>query len=355
MKSKGLKTYILSFTAFLCLNIGFWVPHFATGSMGTPGEQIRLFEWSPGNTLAPLIIPVRSHESPVQGAERYLRELLKSPDLIELFLGQRPDLRLEGFKPLSTAPREQRALMIANAPKDYTLKSDRVENFKKIFAQSQHRSYILPIAANLGLSRTETQELFRQISLQFPLLVALGGEDVAPEFYKNENFHSLNTVPERDKFEIALIKSYVAAEKGFLLGVCRGSQISAVALGYKLIQDLPFHKGAAVQHSNHWHPIEVTDTQHGLLKSLTSPQSRELFVNSLHHQSVVMKPHGPLEVAARGQDGVTEATELKNGRGLLLQFHPELMGNELGALIIKKALHQKNKVLAPFCGRVFAF
>jgi putative glutamine amidotransferase len=57
----------------------------------------------------------------------------------------------------------------------------------------------------------------------------------------------------------------------------------------------------------------------------------------------------------RGLGTVWLATELKNGRGLLLQFHPELMGNELGALIIKKALHQKNKVLAPFCGRVFDF
>lgn len=355
MKSKRLKPYIFSFTAFLCLTLGFLVPHFAPASTTTQGEQIRLFEWNPGNTLAPLIIPVRVQETPEQGAERYLRELLKSPDLVELFLGQRPDLRLEGFKPLGAVPREQRALMIANAPKDYTLKSDRVENFKKIFAQAQHHSYILPVAANLGLSRTETRELYHQIAQQFPLLVALGGEDVTPELYKKENFHSLNTVPERDKFEIELIKSYVAQEKGFLLGVCRGSQISAVALGYQLIQDLPFHKGTAVQHSNHWHSVEVTETKHGLLKSLTSAQSRELFVNSLHHQSVIMKPQGPLEVAARGQDGVTEATELKNGRGLLLQFHPELMDNSLGSRIIQKAVHQKDKVMAPSCGKVFGF
>lgn len=311
-------------------------------------EALRLYEWSPGGTLAPLILPVRASETPQAAAQRYLRGLEKNPELMELFQGRLPDLRLEGFKPLE-GEREKRALLIANLPKDYSRDSQRVVNFKKIFAQSRQRSYILPMNADLGLSLEESRELFRHIGEKFPFLVAMGGDDVEPRFYKSENFHARNTVPARDRFEINLIKSYVAQEKGFLLGVCRGSQISAVALGYKLIQDVPFHIGESVSHANDWHDIEVKETSHNLLKSLAP--SGKLHVNSLHHQAVAFKEGGPLEIAARGADGVTEATEFKNGRGLLLQFHPELMGNELGSKILWHVVQQKNRVMPASCSR----
>nr|WP_295904519.1 gamma-glutamyl-gamma-aminobutyrate hydrolase family protein [uncultured Bdellovibrio sp.] len=315
-------------------------------------ESIRLFEWSSGNTLAPLIIPVRSNETPPEAAQRYLRELSKNPDLMELFEGRTPDLRLEGFKPLETNSREARALMIANLPKDYTKNSQRVVNFKKLFKQAKHTSYILPINANLGLTQTETRELFQQVAEKFPLMVAMGGDDVDPRLYKQENFHARNITTARDQFEIALIKSYVSQEKGFLLGVCRGSQISSVALGYQLIQDVPFHVGSDVAHANDWHDVEIKDTKFNILKSLAD-SSGKMHVNSLHHQSVIFKEGGLLQIAARSHDGVTEATEFKNGRGLLLQFHPELMNNELGAKILWNVVQQKNRVMPRSCSKVF--
>lgn len=317
-------------------------------------DTIHLYEWTPGNTLAPILLPVRNSETPEVAAQRYLRELSKNSELMELFEGRLPDLPLQGFKLVDENARESRALLIANVPKDYTQKSQRLINFKKIFKQMRQQTYILPINANLGLNIDETREVFKKISSHFPLLVALGGDDVDPELYKKENFHSRNTNKFRDQFEVNLIKSYVAQEKGFLLGVCRGSQITSVALGYQMLQDVPFHMGTDVAHGNDWHPVKVQETPSNLLRSLADKEGR-LFVNSLHHQSVIFKEGGPLQIAARSDDGVTEATEFKNGRGLLLQFHPELMNNELGSKILWKVVHQKNLVMPLRCSKIFSF
>lgn len=328
---------------------------FLFSQLSLAAELVRLYEWSPGNTQAPLILPVKNNETPEMAAERYLQNLSKNPDLMELFEGRLPELRKEGFRPLDEATRENRALLIANLPKDYTRNSLRVTNFKHIFAQARQTSYILPINANLGLSLEETRDLLRQISEKFPFMVAMGGDDVDPAKYGKNTTFSRNTIPARDQFEIQLIKSYVAQEKGFLLGVCRGSQISAVALGYQLIQDVPFHIGDKVSHANDWHEIRVHETKHNLLRALVPANDNgRLQVNSLHHQAVIFKEGGPLQLAAQGPDGVTEATEFKNGRGLLLQFHPELMNNELGSKILWRVVQHKNRVMPSRCSRLFS-
>ncbi len=315
-------------------------------------DKVQLYSWSSDSTLSALVLPVKEGQTPQAAAQNYLKELSKNQDLMELFEGRIPQLVNSEFKPISDETREKRVLLMANAPKDYTKKSDRIANFKKIFSQARQESYILPLAADLGLSLTESREFFQLIANKFPLLVAMGGEDVDPRFYKSENFHAKNTVPARDDFEIRLIKSYVAQEKGFVLGICRGSQITSVALGYKLIQDLPFHKGHEVSHANDWHKVDIKFTQNNLLSRLADSQGR-MYVNSLHHQSVIVKEGGPLELAAQSSDGVTEATEFKNGRGLLLQFHPEYMSNELGQKILWTVVQQKNQIMPVRCGKVF--
>ncbi|MBX2986306.1 MAG: gamma-glutamyl-gamma-aminobutyrate hydrolase family protein [Bdellovibrionaceae bacterium] len=319
---------------------------------GAFARGVELYAWSPGTTLAPLIIPVRASETPEQAAHRYLRELGKNPDLMELFEGRLPHLPSENFKVLPEPDRERRALMIANNPRALQPSYRPLRNLIHAFKQQQNDSYILPMTADLGLSRAETLDFFQQISEKFPLLVPMGGADVDPHFYGQQTVHARDLNPTRDQFELQLIKHYVAQEKGFVLGICRGSQLTAVALGYQLLQDVPYQKGSQVPHANDWHPIQVHATTHNLLKDLAG-SADQLRVNSLHHQSVVHKEGGPLELAAQSADGITEATEFKNGRGLLLQFHPELMENELGERILKRVIQQKNKVMRIRCGKAF--
>ena len=136
------------------------------------------------------------------------------------------------------------------------------------------------------------------------------------------------------------------------MGICRGSQIASVALGYELIQDIPFHLENDIGHSDTWHDIHLLPTTHSILKE-TASKSDTLYVNSLHHQSVKFKEGGPLEIAARSDDGITEATEFKNGRGLLLQFHPELMENNLGYQILSQVINTKNRLMPQVCSQVF--
>jgi putative glutamine amidotransferase len=69
---------------------------------------------------------------------------------------------------------------------------------------------------------------------------------------------------------------------------------------------------------------------------------------------IAYKPGGLLELAAVGPDGVVEALEFKNGRGILMQFHPELMQSSFGDSIIKQVLRQEAQVRrAPRCGGLF--
>lgn len=334
------------FVAFVCLVLP---------QAKAADSSIRLYEWTTPQTIRPLILPVKANETPEQAAARYIREVEKQPGLMELFEGRSPDLSQAEFKPFGKSEAvSERALIMANAPKDYTNNSTRLENFSKVFTTLGTAPYVLPINANLGLSLSETRDLFKQIANEFPLLVNLGGDDVDPKFYKQENFHSRNTIPVRDQFEIALIKAYVAEEKGFLFAVCRGAQITSIALGYKLVQDIPFHIKNAVAHANDSHTITLLKTKAGLLadaiKNFKNP-----IVNSIHHQFIVFKEGGPLELAAIGPDGITEALESKNGRIFLTQFHPELMGNKLGYEILRKVVREKNQIHAHRCEQNFAF
>jgi putative glutamine amidotransferase len=314
--------------------------------------KIRLVEWHTKSTLAPLIIPVRDSETPEEASRRYLKNLSQNPGLMELFQGQVPQMETLRFQELNSKEHESRTLLMANLPKDTTRNSVRVEKFKFYLQKNQQKSFILPINANLGLSASETRELFAEISEKFPMLVVMGGEDVAPALYNKENFHAGNTTPERDVFEIALIKSYVTSAKGFLLGVCRGSQITSVAMGYELLQDIPFHLKENVGHSHTWHDIRLMPTENLILKNIL-PESNVWNVNSEHHQMAKITGKGPLQVSAHAEDGVIEASEFKNGRGLLLQFHPELMENNIGFRIITGAVKAKNRVMPRLCSRIF--
>lgn len=318
----------------------------------TAAADLRLVEWHTKQTLAPLIIPVRSSESPEQASQRYLNNLAKSPDLMELFLGQVPHLETVEFRELDARQRESRILLLANAMKDTTLKSDRIIHFQRYFGKAKHSSYILPVNSNLGLSIGETRELFQRIADSFPMLVAMGGEDVEPSLYKSKNIHSINVISERDQFEMRLIKSYVASEKGFVLGICRGSQLTAVALGYKLVQDIPTQIKSPMDHKDTTHIIKTLPTSFSILQNAVAGQNN-IIVRSLHHQMVIHHEGGPLELAAVAPDGVVEATEFKNGRGLLLQFHPELMHWGLGAQILSHAIKMKNTFLPKSCRGVF--
>src|SRR5699024_1690685 len=69
-------------------------------------------------------------------------------------------------------------------------------------------------------------------------LYATGGYDIDPTLFNEEPHINLGTIiPERDKFEITLIKETLEANKP-ILAVCRGYQLLNITIGVDMYQDI---------------------------------------------------------------------------------------------------------------------
>lgn len=159
-------------------------------------------------------------------------------------------------------------------------------------------------------------------------LYLTGGYDVDPDYFGEEPHEKLGTIiPERDRFEIALVKKALDLDKP-ILGVCRGSQIMNIAAGGDMYQDiyaqldqelLQHSQKAPLDHGSHY-----VDIQEGsLLFRLTGKHS--IRVNSYHHQANRRVPEG-FKISGRARDGIVEAVESKKHSFVLgVQWHPEHM------------------------------
>lgn len=172
-------------------------------------------------------------------------------------------------------------------------------------------------------------------------LLLTGGGDVDPALYGEANRCSTRVDPERDKFELDLVRE--ALDRNLpILGVCRGMQLLAVEFGGSLYQDLServsnsgdyetvCHRGP--EHSDTSHPVEIEPDS--LLAGSIDKQT--VFVNSHHHQGIRELP-AALAVAARSRDGLIEAVEHNKRRNVVgLQWHPERWPDKLSDSIITR-------------------
>lgn len=156
-------------------------------------------------------------------------------------------------------------------------------------------------------------------------ILLAGGSDVDPQNY-NEQPQPLikNVEPDRDEFEIAIIKEARKQNKP-IMGICRGMQVLNVAFGGNLYQDLSYYDGLAIRHSQTT-PIEfkthaVKFKEGSFLADIFGLEDS---INTLHHQAV--KDLGSIfEVTAWAPDGVIEAIEsVDDGAKVIgIQWHPE--------------------------------
>ncbi|HET7460559.1 MAG TPA: gamma-glutamyl-gamma-aminobutyrate hydrolase family protein [Longimicrobium sp.] len=156
-------------------------------------------------------------------------------------------------------------------------------------------------------------------------LVLTGGEDVDPKLYGQEPHPELGSVsPLRDQVEIAALQT--ALERGIpILAICRGMQLLNVALGGTLYQDLPSQRTDGLIHEQEapvTHPWHHADVKPGSgLEAIFG--TRELFINSFHHQGVDQLAPS-LEAAVWAEDGLVEGVEGKDHPWLFgVQWHPE--------------------------------
>lgn len=157
----------------------------------------------------------------------------------------------------------------------------------------------------------------------FDGLMLGGGEDVAPELYRETPRADLRDVnPRRDAQELGLIAA-ARRRRAPILAICRGIQIVNVACGGSLVQDIPSEAPSPVVH-------ELKLPKDAIAHTVTSSGASwlpagTLRVNSRHHQAIHALGAG-LAAVARSDDGLIEAVEADSVAGV--QWHPENMAED---------------------------
>lgn len=170
-------------------------------------------------------------------------------------------------------------------------------------------------------------------------LLLTGGGDFNPLWAGEEpspRLHGINS--ERDEAELLTVR--LAYNRRIpMLGICRGIQTLATALGGEVDQDIVEAQKARqrisgvpstgahplVKHSQDAHRSEPTHTVKISKESVlyTLYNTEKLIVNSLHHQA--LRSGGQrFRVTATAPDGVIEAVESSEFRPIIgVQWHPE--------------------------------
>lgn len=189
-------------------------------------------------------------------------------------------------------------------------------------------------------------------------LLLTGGGDYNPLWTGEEpqkELHGINAA--RDLPEL-LVTRLAFNRQIPTLGICRGMQTLALALGGKVSQDI----NATLKHSQEADRCEPTHSV------FLSPESMirdiygagQMFVNSFHHQAVSdTGPH--FKATASSPDGITEAMESTEHKSILgVQWHPEWLGddgqklfqwlvNRAGEFSSAKSLHRRLLILDTHC------
>jgi len=156
-------------------------------------------------------------------------------------------------------------------------------------------------------------------------LMLIGGADLDPAMYGAPvDPATESTYPERDAFEIALVRGALELEMP-VLGICRGMQILNVALGGTLVQDLVAADGSH-PHRRVKGTFEGNDHTVRLEPGSLAARSvgEEAHIAHCHHHQAVLSLGSGLVVTGRAEDEVIEAIEMADGRwGLGVQWHPE--------------------------------
>ena len=203
-------------------------------------------------------------------------------------------------------------------------------------------------------------------------IVLSGGADIDPDYLGEEPLDCVSINPRRDAQELMLVRLAVDRQIP-VLGICRGIQVLAAALGGKLYQDIKSqHDKECIEHSQTIarglpsHDVRLV--KDSLLYGLFGKEV--LAVNSFHHQAVKEVPQG-FRVTAMAPDGIIEGMESTAFRPILgVQWHPEcfILENDrtmmpvFGWLIGQarlfrhaKELHSKTIILDSHCDSPMLF
>ena len=185
------------------------------------------------------------------------------------------------------------------------------------------KNYVASLESRGAQARVLTPERFTSIEEAMDGVSGLllsGGGDIDPALYGEEPDGAMGISRERDEMEMALFR-YAVQEEMPTLGICRGMQLINVAMGGRLIQDLPGHT--------------LPEFESAMHQVYVSPGSRVGAIigagaiyrtNSRHHQGLKEAQRAPSLMASayHPEDGIVEALESPDHPWLVaVQCHPE--------------------------------
>ena len=192
-------------------------------------------------------------------------------------------------------------------------------------AEGYYRSVLLAGGVPVVIPPYEQTELLADQLEGLDAIIFSGGGDINPLYLNEQPVRELHSVtPVRDQQELLLAR--LASDRQIpMLGICKGIQIIAAAMGGTLYQDINTQLPTVqIKHSQDLdrgtasHTISIE--QDSLLYNMFGA---ELAVNSFHHQAVREVPQG-FKVTAISPDGVIEAIESTEFKSIIgVQWHPE--------------------------------
>ena len=162
-------------------------------------------------------------------------------------------------------------------------------------------------------------------------ILLTGGGDIDPAYYHQTPHPATGGIQaDRDRVEIDIAK-WAAADNKPLLGICRGIQVMAVAVGGALYQDIKdllpqserhdYFSRNGGGHPRSYVPHQVRLNPDSRLAQIL--QTEVIPVNSLHHQAIQRVPK-PYQITGYAGDNIPEALELPGHPCFCgVQWHPE--------------------------------
>ncbi len=149
-----------------------------------------------------------------------------------------------------------------------------------------------------------------------------GGNDIEPEHYGLPSAAGRSYDPERDAFEMRVLR-FALDSNIPILGICRGAQLINVVEGGSLYEDIrPWRKRTPNRFTAL--PVKRAYFEPGTTLR-TELQRSSTRINSLHNQAMD-KIAEPLRVAAHDADDFVQAIEMPDREFVLgVQWHPEYM------------------------------
>lgn len=160
-------------------------------------------------------------------------------------------------------------------------------------------------------------------------LLLTGGADHNPLWSGQQPHPALHNINQARDLPELLATRLACNRQMPILGICRGMQTIAIALGGEVCQDIP-HTPKLIKHSQeadrteptHSVDIEPDSALHGIFGT------DRIFVNSFHHQAVTSPGKG-MRITATAPDGTAEAMESTCHKPVIgVQWHPEWMGTD---------------------------